>query len=85
MLPHDFKPFERLVFIDQYLKQKDSLEQLLWALLAVSKAGLYQAGHKGSPLVKHWRQVIDSILKAQDALPAHPLPKLLLTDLSLHL
>lgn len=79
------KPFERLVFIDQFLKQKDSLEQLLWALLAVSKAALYQAGQKDSPLVKRWQSTIEAILQAQDALPAHPLPKLLLTDLSLHL
>lgn len=78
------KPFERLVFIDQYIKQKDSVESLLWALLAVSKAALFQAGqHDKTALVKRWRASIDAILQAQDSLSAHPLPKLLLTDLSL--
>lgn len=78
------KPFERLVFIDQYLKQKESVESLLWALLAVSKAALFQAGqHDKTAMVKHWRRSIQAILNAQDSLPAHPLPKLLLTDLSL--
>lgn len=78
------KPFERLVFIDQYLKQKDSIESLLWALLVVSKAALFQAGqHDKTALVKHWRKAIEAVLYAQDSLPAHPLPKLLLTDLSL--
>lgn len=78
--------FDRLVWSDQFIKQKDSLEQLLWALLAVSKAALYQAGQKGNAkLVKRWQHTINQLLKAQDALPAHPLPKLLLTDLSLQL
>lgn len=76
--------FGKLTFIDQYLKQKESVEQLLWALLAVSMAALYQAGKQDNPkLVKRWQQTIQAILEAQDALPAHPLPKLLLTDLSL--
>lgn len=78
------KPFERLVFVDRYLKQKDSLESLLWALLAVSRAALFQAGQQDkTPMVKHWQRTIRAILDAQDSLPAHPLPKLLLTDLSL--
>lgn len=80
------KPFERLAFIDQYLKQKESVESLLWALLAVSKAALFQAGQNDkTATVKHWRTVIEAVLRAQDALPAHPLPKLLLTDLSLQI
>ncbi len=80
------KQFERLAFVDQYLKQKNSLESLLWALLAVSKAALYQAGQNDrTPMVKHWRNAIQRIVEAQDALPSHPLPKLLLTDLSLQI
>ena len=80
------KAFERLVFIDQYLKQKETLENLLWGLLTVSKVALHQAGQQGKQqMVKHWQRVIEAVLEAQDALPAHPLPKLLLTDLSLRL
>lgn len=80
------KPFERLVLIDDYLKQKSSLNGLLWALLAVSKAALYQAAKSDKPkLVNHWQKAIKLLLNAQDSLPAHPLPKLLLTDLSLQI
>lgn len=78
--------FDKLVFIDQFTKQKDNVEQLLWALLAVSKAALYQAAQQDrQPLINRWRITIQAILKAQDSLPSHPLPKLLLTDLSLQL
>jgi len=78
--------FDRLVFIDHYLKQKDSIEDLLWALLLVSKAALKQAGqHAKQTLVKRWKTRITAVLNAQDALPSHPLPKLLLTDLSLQI
>ncbi|MEO5627616.1 MAG: hypothetical protein ABIQ89_01900 [Candidatus Saccharimonadales bacterium] len=78
--------FEKLVFIDQYIKQKDSIEQLLWALLAVCRAALQQASQQNKqPMVKHWQNSIKVILRAQDTLASHPLPKLLLTDLSLQL
>jgi replication-associated recombination protein RarA len=80
------KQFERLVFIDQYLKQKESLEHLLWGLLAVSKAALHPAGkNEKTALVSHWQKAIQAVLWAQDSLPSHPLPKLLLTDLSLQI
>lgn len=76
--------FKKLIFIDQYLKQKQSLPDLLWGLLAVSKAALYQAGKQdNAKMVARWQKTITAVLSAQDALPAHPLPKLLLTDLSL--
>jgi hypothetical protein len=78
--------FDRLVFIDQYLKQKDSLEDLLWALLIVSQAALNQAAQNSKQLlVQRWQNTVYVILDAQDALPSHPLPKLLLTDLSLQM
>lgn len=78
--------FGRLVFIDQFTKQKDSVEDFLWALMTVSKVALKQAGRQDKPtLVARWQKSIEAILQAKDALPAHPLPKLLLTDLSLQI
>ncbi len=80
------QPFERLVFVDQFTKQKQSLTDFLWALLAVSRAALYQAGKQDNTvMVERWQKIITTVLTAQESLAAHPLPKLLLTDLSLQI
>jgi DNA polymerase-3 subunit delta' len=80
------KPFERLVIVDQFSKKKDDIPGLLWALLRVSDAAMQQAAAKdNTKVVQYWVNVQKQVLQAQDSLPANPQPKLLLTNLALHL
>lgn len=78
------KPFERLVFVDQFTKKKKDLVQFLWALQRVSDAALHGAAQKNSEKqVLHWQKSLRTIIDAQDSLSANPQAKLLLTNLSL--
>lgn len=80
------KPFERLVYVDQFTKQKKDVAVFLWALQRVASAALQQAAAKNSlKLVRHWQKVVTATLEAQDDLSANPQLKLLLTNLSLQL
>ena len=82
--------FDKLVFVDQFIKSKRSLSNLLWAVQAVSRAGLYQAVNKSVPggdqaITRHWRGILAAASQAQDVLSSHPQPKLLLTNLVMSL
>jgi len=81
-----YSHFERLSYADQLLKEKVELQDLLWGLQAVSRAALHQAGLRNQDeSVTRWQRTISAVLDAQDSLPTHPLPKLLLTNLSLRM
>lgn len=78
--------YERLVLTDEIIAKKIDLDSMLWALKTVSLAGLHQAAASGRPKdVQRWQDIVKAIVKASDEVPARPLPKLLLSDLSLML
>lgn len=80
------KPFERLVFVDKFTKQKQDLAQFLWALQRISGAALHQAANKDAQAqVVRWQKTLATAMQAQDNLYANPQAKLLLTDLSLQI
>lgn len=77
-------PFERLVVVDAFVKQKQNLGLFLWALQRVADTALRQAAAKDQAKpVQHWQKILRAVIQAQDAATAHPQPKLLLTNLSL--
>lgn len=79
------KPFDRLVFAEQFNKQKLELSDFLWALQRVSDAALYQSAQKNGASVNKWQKTLQQVIQAQDSLSANPQAKLLLTNLSLTL
>jgi DNA polymerase III delta prime subunit len=78
--------FDKLIFVDQFVKTKKSLANLLWALKTISQAGLALAIKKDQRReATHWRDLLIAVNQAQSALGAHPQPNLLLTNLVMHL
>lgn len=76
--------FERLVYADELLKQKQSVSNLLWALQTVGQSALRQAVERSQvTTIKKWQNILKVVLEAQDGLGSNPLPKLLMTNLCL--
>lgn len=76
------KPYERLLQVDQILKTKEPLSQLLDALQRLCYAGMLQSGPKQLP---RWQRALKHVLFAQEQLAHTPSQKLLLDDLLLAL
>ncbi len=78
--------FERLTQVDNLVKQKSQIAQLLKALETLCQAGLVQASEKDdTKLIKRWHKSLSSVIETQSYLLKNPNPKLLLTNLLLNL
>lgn len=78
--------FDRLVFADELIKQKNDLNGFAEALTTVCQAALKQTvakeDYRGA---KRWQHSLKLALQAQASLNNNPNPKLLLTDLLINL
>lgn len=78
--------FDRLASVDRLAKNKEQLPELLYGLGRVCRALMVQAGLKGdNKQLRRFHQAQTLILDAEASLPRNPNPKLLLTDLFLHI
>lgn len=78
--------FNRLVEVNEIIKQKDKLAELLEALAIVCQAGLRASSANDQPgRVKRWHKSLKAIVETQDQLVHNPNPKLLMTNLMLNL
>lgn len=76
--------FERLAFVDQFVRAKKSTRRLLWALAAIANAALHQAAQRADrKTIKHWQELLGQLNELQQQLQANPNQKLLLTNLVL--
>lgn len=78
--------YERLLKVDELVKQKETLPSFLQACKLIAATALHQAGANGdNKLMQRWHRSLQAIYEAEAALPRNPNTKLLLTDLFLHL
>lgn len=78
--------FERLAAVEALSKQKDQIADLLVAFKRITKAALQQSVAKGQhTAAEKWRVRLQAIHEAEQGLLRNANPKLLLTNLFLHL
>jgi len=78
--------FDRLKMIDEISKQKDQLPLFFQACKLICTTALRQAAEqKDTKKVARWHKLLDQLQAAEGKLTYNPNPKLLLTDLFLHL
>lgn len=76
--------FERLTYVDQFIKSKQSLSKLFWALQAIGNAALHKAAERSDrKMILHWQKLLKSLNDSSRSLAANPNQKLLLTSLLL--
>lgn len=78
--------FERLAQVDELSKQKEAVPLFLQACKLICSAALGQAAAKqDDKKAHHWLSALQTVHRAEAALPRNPNTKLLLTDLLLRL
>lgn len=78
--------FERMLFVDEFIKSKQDFSLLLDGLYIVSRAALKQAATKNNtPLTKRWFHIQKQLFTTQASLSSNPQTKLALSNLMLHL
>lgn len=78
--------FERLVLAEQLSKQKDETRHTITALQHIAQTGLNQSAKKQSDSkVRQWHHVLKVATEAQIALEHNANPKLVLTNMMLHM
>ncbi len=75
-------PYQRLVKIEEYAKQRDALPLLMYSLERVSYAALTIAAEKGNGKeLRRWHETLKKVTWSKQQLPRNPNVKLLLADL----
>lgn len=77
--------YERLVQLQPFMKEREESRQFIEMLLGVATASLQSAADQGSSTVSRWRHVEQAAYIAADALQKNGNPKLVLTELAMHL
>lgn len=76
--------FERMVYVDSFIKGKQSPSKLFWALQAIGNAAMRKAADRSDrKMVLHWLVLLKSLHESSRNLSANPNQKLLLTSLLL--
>lgn len=78
--------FERLLFVEDFIKSKQNLDELLQGLYIVSRAAMYQAAEKqNNKAVRRWVAIQTRLLKLENSLMNNPQTKLALSNFMMHL
>lgn len=78
--------YERLTMIEELIKSKSSIADLLWALERIARIGQQAAASKANDAaVKKWHEIRKHTQRLENLQDKHPSQKLLLTSLALHL
>lgn len=79
-------PFNRVAEVDNLLKHKEDIQDLLEALKLVSFGALKKAaGDNNKPSAQRWHKIVNRVIFAENALTKNAQAKLVLTDLMLNL
>ena len=77
--------YERLVRVDELIKDRSALEGLLFVLRQIASSTLLQAGKSSNLDIKRWHNLYREVYLAEKRLEAMVSPKLVMTDLLLNM
>lgn len=77
-------PFDRIVAVEHYSKDKEALQHLLFALDRIAESGLRSSAQSGS-VQDRWREILQSLETADKQLAVNVNTKLVVTNLMLAL